>query len=118
MVLLLFLTPARGEPLREQARKLAPKDPRLRAFLATTFRKSGQYEQALALLEPLVPAYPRDRLLWFDIGMSHYLAGRYAAGARAFEAMLGIDPDDLAAHYNLMRCLRRLSTPCSKSPPT
>jgi hypothetical protein len=92
----------------EQARRLAPNDPRPRAFLATTFRKMGQYEQALATLEPLARTYRRDRLLWFDIGMSHYLAGRYAAGARAFEAMLGIDPDDLSAHYNLMRCLRRL----------
>src|SRR5205823_8924274 len=75
----------------EQARHLAPDDPRPRAFLATTERKMGQYEQALAVLEPLARAYPRDRLLWFDIGMSHYLAGRYAEGAQAFETMLGID---------------------------
>jgi tetratricopeptide repeat protein/cytochrome c554/c'-like protein len=90
------------------ARRFAPKDPRPRAFLALTERRMGQYDRALDLLVPLVRDYPGDRLLWFDIGMSYYLAGRYEEGARAFETMLGIDPDDLAGHYNLMRCLRRL----------
>jgi Flp pilus assembly protein TadD len=92
----------------ELARRLAPNDPRPRAYLALTERRMGQYGRALQLLQPLVRAYPRDRLLWFDIGMSDYLAGRYEEGAQAFETMLGIDPDDLAGHYNLMRCLRRL----------
>src|SRR5439155_1406967 len=78
------------------------------AFLAATERKMGQYEAALALLQPLVRAYPRDRLLWFDAGMCHYLSGRYEEASRAFLSMLDIDPDDLAAHYNLMRSLRRL----------
>jgi Flp pilus assembly protein TadD len=92
----------------ERALRLAPADPRPRAFLAMTERRMGQYDHALEILEPLARAYPRDRLLWFDIGMSHYLAGRYEEGARSFERVLGIDPDDLAAHYNLMRCLRSL----------
>jgi tetratricopeptide (TPR) repeat protein len=92
----------------EQASRMAPGDPRCRAFLATTERRMGLYDRALALLEPLVRAYPRDAQLWFDAGMCHYLAGRYEPAAAAFAAMLAIDPDDLAGHYNLMRCLRRL----------
>jgi len=92
----------------ELARRFAPLDPRPRAFLGTVERKMGQYPRALALLLPLARAYPRDRLSWFDIGMCHYLGGHYQEGAESFRKMLGIDPDDLAAHYNLMRCLRRL----------
>jgi Flp pilus assembly protein TadD len=92
----------------EQAGRLAPHDPRPRALLAATERRMGQYEAALALLRPLVRAFPRDRLLWFDVGMCHYLSGRYEEASRAFLTMLDIDPDDLAAHYNRMRSLRRL----------
>jgi Flp pilus assembly protein TadD len=92
----------------ERAAQLAPLDPRPRAFLATTVRKSGQYGEAIALLLPLVGQYPRDRMLWFDLGMSHYLSGSYEEAARSFEAILAVDPDDLAAHFNRMRCLRRL----------
>jgi Flp pilus assembly protein TadD len=92
----------------ERAAQFAPSDPRPRAFLATTVRKSGQYEEAIALLLPLVGQYPRDRMLWFDLGMSYYLSGSYEEAARSFEAILAVDPDDLAAHFNRMRCLRRL----------
>jgi Flp pilus assembly protein TadD len=92
----------------ERAAQLVPTDPRPRAFLAATLRRSGQYREALSLLEPLVRQYPRDRLLWFDLGMSHYLTGSYEEAIRAFEAVLAVDPDDLAAHFNRMRCLRRL----------
>jgi Flp pilus assembly protein TadD len=92
----------------EQAQRLAPGDPRPRAFLATTDRRMGQYDRALGELEPLVRAFPRDRQLWFDEGMCNYLTGQFEPAARAFQAMLDIDPDDLAAHYNRMRCLRQL----------
>jgi tetratricopeptide (TPR) repeat protein len=92
----------------EQARRIMPRDPRPAAFLATTHRRIGQYDRALAELEPLLCDYPRDRQLWFDRGMCYYLMGRFDEAVRAFRAMLSIDPDDLAAHYNLMRCLRPL----------
>jgi tetratricopeptide (TPR) repeat protein len=92
----------------EKARSLAPSDPRPHALLAMTDRRMGQYDAALPELTRLARAYPRDRVLWFEIGMCHFLTGQYEEGARAFEKVLEIDPDDLAAHYNLMRCLRRL----------
>ena len=92
----------------ELAQHLAPSDPRPQAFLATTDRRIGQYDRALAELEPLVREYPRDRQLQFDEGMCYYLTGRFEPAERAFQAMLDIDPDDLAAHYNRMRCLRQL----------
>ena len=69
----------------EQARRLAPGDPRPRAFLALTDRRMGQYDRALEQLRPLVDDYPRDRRLWFELGMSHYLAGRYGEATQAFE---------------------------------
>jgi len=100
------LLAARGE--FERARRLAPADPRPRALFAMTERRMGQYDAALGELMQLVRSYPRDRVLWFEIGMCHFLAGRYEEGVRAFETVLEIDPDDLAGHYNLMRCLRRL----------
>jgi Flp pilus assembly protein TadD len=92
----------------EKARRIAPRDPRPRAFLAATERRMGQYDSALALLQPLERDYPQDRLLNFDIGMCRYLSGHYEEASTAFRRMLDVDPDDLSAHYNLMRCLRRL----------
>jgi Flp pilus assembly protein TadD len=87
----------------------ATTDPRPAAFLATVYRRMGEYDRCLRILEPLAHRFPRDRLLLFDAGMAHFRSGRNAEAAETFRRMLAIDPDDVAAHYNLMLCLQRLN---------
>jgi tetratricopeptide (TPR) repeat protein len=85
---------------------------RANAWLGTTLRYMGQFDAALRILEPLARDYPRDRLLWSDIGWCHLQSLRFEAAATAFSRMIEIDPDDAGAHYNLMRCyigLRRVA---------
>lgn len=92
----------------QRALNLAPGSPSAQAWLGRTYRFMGQYENALALLRPLAERYPRDRLLWFDLGLSHFLNGNREAAVECFQRMLDIDPDDAAAHFNLIRCYRAL----------
>ncbi len=79
-----------------------------KAWLGYTHRRMGQFETALAFLKPLSERYPRDRMVWFNIGRSHFQTGSYEEAAKAFRRMLDVDPDDAAAHFNLMDCYRRL----------
>jgi Flp pilus assembly protein TadD len=84
-------------------------DARPEAFLATVYRRMGDYDRALSLLEPLADRYPRDRQLFFEIGITHFRSGRNEEAADAFRRMLDVDPDDVSGHYNLMLCLQRLN---------
>jgi hypothetical protein len=43
-----------------------------------------------------------------QIGRILFLKRAYAQAAKAFEAALAVDPEDLQAHYNLMLCDRGL----------
>jgi tetratricopeptide (TPR) repeat protein len=98
------------EKAQQLAGRSAGTDPRPAAFLGTVYRRTGEYERALSILEPLARRFPQDRALWFDIGMSHYrLEGHDEQAAAAFRRILEIDPDDVGAHYNLMLTLQRLN---------
>jgi len=92
----------------QRALALTPGSPSAQVWLARTYRFMGQYEDALTLLQPLSERFPRDRLLWLDMGLCRFQNGQYEEAARAFSRMLDIDPDDARGHFNLMRCYRRL----------
>lgn len=79
------------------------------AWEARVIRKMGQPEQSLALLKPLAEKYPRDPGLRFELGRTQMDLLANEAAAREFRAMLGIDPLNVAGHYNLMLCLQRMN---------
>jgi tetratricopeptide (TPR) repeat protein len=93
----------------EQALKLDGRSPRARAWLGAVLLRMGQLEAALAILNPLTREFPRDRLLWIDVGLSYLKGAQYQPAADAFGRALAIDPDDAGAHYNLMRCYTALN---------
>jgi tetratricopeptide (TPR) repeat protein len=92
----------------QKALRLDSSSDAAKAWLGYTHRRMGQFETALAYLNPLSARYPRDRMIWFNIGRSHFQTGSYEEAAKAFRRMLDADPDDVAAHFNLMDCYRRL----------
>jgi len=52
--------------------------------------------------------YPRDRVVWNELGRIYFLQKKYAKAEKAFQSTLAIDPEDLQAHYNLMLCYNGL----------
>jgi len=50
--------------------------------------------------------FPLDRVAWNNLGLVYWLDGRFREAIAAYEKTLAIDPEDLNAHYNLMRVYR------------
>jgi Tfp pilus assembly protein PilF len=86
-------------------------DPRLAAgryFLALALKARGRYDEALGHLRAAADRFPRDRVVRNQIGRVLFLQRRHREAVAEFEKTLEIDPEDLAAHYNLMLCYRAL----------
>jgi tetratricopeptide (TPR) repeat protein len=88
----------------EKALQIAPHLARANYFYARTLRDEGNYDEALAHLRLVMAQYPRDRVVDDDTGRILFLERRYSDAIREFEGALSIDPEDLAANYNLMLC--------------
>ncbi len=56
----------------------------------------------------MVAQYPESRDARRELGISYYQQHRYADSIQQFETLQSIDPDDLAAHYNLAILYRRV----------
>jgi len=80
----------------------------VRALLGETLARMGQFEPALALLEPLAARFPRDAALHYEIGLARVRHGEDAAAVAAFERALAIEPYHAPARYQLLLCLQRL----------
>ena len=89
-------------PLLEQALALEPDLARAHFFLGTALRTLGRYEEALEHLAVAREQYPRDRVVLGQIGRLQFLDRQFEAAIDTYEAVLRIDPEDVAAHYNLM----------------
>jgi len=91
-----------------KAKELAADPSRANAWLAATYRRMGQYELALGILGSLSEQYPRDKDTWSEVGLCLLKSGRYEEAIPPFQHALDVDPDDLSAHFNLMRCYRSM----------
>ena len=63
---------------------------------------------AVVDLEAVLEKYPRSKDALRELGFSYYQEHKYPAARDAYERLQGIDPDDLAAHYQLAILYRRL----------
>jgi tetratricopeptide (TPR) repeat protein len=77
-----------------------------RFFRAMVHKARGDYEKALSDLNAVAAAYPRDRVVLNEVGRVHYLSGAPERAIPWFEDALGVDSEDLMAHYNLMLVYR------------
>jgi len=96
---------ARG-PL-EKALELKPDDARALYYLALVERRQRHSEAEVADLEKVVAQFPQSRDARRELGISYYQQHRADEAMEQFKALQAIDPDDLAAHYNLSILYRR-----------
>jgi tetratricopeptide (TPR) repeat protein len=92
----------------DKALALKPGLPRANYFYARVLKEDGKYDEAIANLQSVLQQYPRDRVVWNELGRIYFLQKRYADAVKAFQTTLAIDPEDLQAHYNLMLCYNGL----------
>jgi tetratricopeptide (TPR) repeat protein len=91
-----------------KALALLPGDPRALYYRALVERNAGQVKEAIADLQAVLTQYPRAKDVLRELGFSFYQQHDYAAARSAYERLQGVDPDDLAAHYQLAILYRRL----------
>ncbi|MGB7168757.1 MAG: tetratricopeptide repeat protein, partial [Acidobacteriaceae bacterium] len=91
----------------EKALALRPDDPRALYYLALVERRERHSQAEVADLEKVVARYPDCRDARRELGISYYQQHRSADAIKQFQALQAIDPDDLAAHYNLAILYRR-----------
>jgi Cytochrome c554 and c-prime len=77
-------------------------------FRALVSKEEGRLDDALADLDRVLVKFPKDRFVLNQKARVLYLAGRYADSLPFIDRVLGIDGEDLAAHYNAMLCLKAL----------
>ncbi|HZT40106.1 MAG TPA: tetratricopeptide repeat protein [Bryobacteraceae bacterium] len=77
-------------------------------FNAMIQKADGDYDGALDSLRKTAALYPRDRVVWNQIGRIEFLKRNYRAAEAALLNVLSVDPEDLQAHYTLMLVYRGL----------
>jgi tetratricopeptide (TPR) repeat protein len=70
-------------------------------------RRAGNTTQEIADFSKVVEMYPQSRDARRELGITYYQQKDDRNAVEQFEALQKIDPDDLAAHYNLSILYRR-----------
>ena len=92
----------------DKALSLKPNLARANYFYARDLKEEGKYDEAIVKLQSVLQQYPRDRVVRNELGRIYFLQKKYFDAVKEFETTLGIDPEDLQAHYNLMLCYNGL----------
>ncbi len=92
----------------EKALTLQPHDARALYYLALVERRERHSEAAIADLKEVIAQYPQARDPLRELGISYYQSHRVHEAVATFQALQAVDPDDLAAHYNLAILYHRL----------
>ena len=90
-----------------KALTLHPSDARALFYRAQLERRSGNRAGEIADLEEVVRQFPDSRDARRELGIAYYQENELAKAMSDFESLQQIDPDDLAAHYNLSILNRR-----------
>lgn len=97
-----------ARPGLEKALALSPGNARALYYLALVERREGHDTAELADLEKVIAQYPQSRDTRRELGVYYYQHHEYTHARQEFEALQDIDPDSLAAHYNLAVIYGRL----------
>ncbi len=92
----------------EKALLLSPNNARALYYRALLERRAGESDAELADLQEVVQQYPQSRDGRRELGITYFQRDDDENAMRQFEALEGIDPDDVAAHYNLAVLYRRM----------
>ena len=77
-------------------------------FYALVQESYGNYDIAIEHLQRAILQFPRDTRVRNELGRMHFLKREYEAALVQFQKTVEVDPEDLDAHYNMMRCYRAL----------
>jgi tetratricopeptide (TPR) repeat protein len=91
----------------EKALGLHPDDARALYYLALVERRERHTDAEVADLQKVVQQFPASRDARRELGISYAQQERVEEALEQFKALQGIDPDDVAAHYNLAILYRR-----------
>ena len=91
----------------ETALKISPDNARATFYHALVERRDGHYDAEIADLKKVVAQFPQSRDARRELGVTYYQQEMPHEAMEQFEALQAIDPDDLAAHYNLSLLYRR-----------
>jgi tetratricopeptide (TPR) repeat protein len=92
----------------EKALALSPDSARALYYMGLVERRTGNAEAEVADLEKVVAQYPRSSDARRELGKSYYRLNRLQDAEVQFETLQTIEPDDVAAHYNLSLIYARL----------
>lgn len=92
----------------QKALSLSPHNARALYYAALLERRASHPKEELDDLLEVVRQYPQSRDARRDLGITYYRQGNYHEAINQFEALQAIDPDDLAAHYNLSILYHRM----------
>ncbi len=95
-------------PSLHKSLALAPENARALYYLALVERNEGDVDGAIEHLKKVAAQFPRSRDAHRELGFSYYQLHKYPQARAEYETVQTIDPDDLAAHYNLSILYRRL----------
>jgi tetratricopeptide (TPR) repeat protein len=95
---------ADAEPMLRKALEINPGLAKSHFFLATALKAVGRYDEAIDHLRRAAASYPKDRVVLNQLGRVLFLKRQFPEAIEVFTRVLGIDPEDLQAHYNLMLC--------------
>jgi tetratricopeptide (TPR) repeat protein len=91
-----------------RALSLDPKSARAMYYDGLLQRRLGNTEREIADFRKVVEMFPESRDARRELGITYYQQNDNPAALEQFEALQKIDPDDLAAHYNLSILYRRM----------
>jgi tetratricopeptide (TPR) repeat protein len=92
----------------EKALALSPDNARALYYMALVERRTGNAVAEVADLEKVVAQFPRSSDARRELGKSYYRLNRLEDARAQFETLQTIEPDDVAAHYNLSLIYARL----------
>lgn len=98
----------------EIQKTLSPENPhraKVHYFYALVQEADGNYDAAIEHLQRAAAQFPRDTRVRNRLGRMHFLKREYETALTEFQKTLTVDPEDLDAHYNMMRCYRALKNP-------
>ena len=98
----------RAKPFIRKALEVNPKLGRIWYFKALIEKSDGDYDAALQSLAVVTDKYPRDRVVWNQVGRLQFLKRNYKESIDALRKVAAIDPEDLQMHYTAMLAYRGL----------
>ena len=92
----------------EKALTLSPNNARALYYRALLERRAGENDAELADLQEVVQQFPQSRDARRELGITYFQRDDDEHAMEQFQALEAIDPDDVAAHYNLAVLYRRM----------